>query len=81
MVRRARDRQRARRFNRRNPGFFSKSVSFIDLIYAHAQHMAREATWEIICDEERRLIHGTGTGEPLGIINEFTHTYRHSEGK
>jgi len=72
MLRGTRDRQRARRFNRRNPGMFPADVSTVNCVYAYAQSVARNAFWKYLREEERRLIHGTGTGKPLGIINEFS---------
>ena len=63
-------RQRARRFNRRNPGLFPADVGVVNYIYAYAQHVARRAIWNYLREEERRVIYGTGTGKPLGVINE-----------
>jgi len=70
VVRGAHARQRARQFNRRNPGFFPADVSLVNYMYAYAQHVVRNAIWRHFREEERRLLHGTGTGKPLGIINE-----------
>ena len=73
MVRGAHARQRTRRFNRRYPGIFPADAGLVNCIYAYAQSVARKAFWNYLREEERRVLYGTGTGKPLGVINESTH--------
>jgi len=68
--RRARERKRLRRFNRRHGGIFPADLLTVRCLYEYAQAVVRKAAWKQIQEEERRLICGTGTGKPLGIINE-----------
>ena len=70
MSKRARERRRLRRFNRRHGGAFPADLSVVRCLYEYAQAVVRQAVWKQIQEDERRLIYGTGTGKPLGIINE-----------
>ena len=68
--RRPRERRRLRRFNRRHGGIFPADLSTVRCLYEYAQAVVRRAVWKQIQEEERLLLYGTGTGKPLGIINE-----------
>ena len=71
MVRGGHARRRARRFNRRNPEVFPADASLVNCVYAYARYLACKAIWRHLLEEERRVIYGTGTGKPLGIIRDM----------